>query len=96
MYVLICVFWGVCAGGDVRAVCMGAVSDAICFFSLENTLFNLLAGDRGPTVVSIWNGIVMGAWPETPAAAAAATAAAASAAAEARVEYASLNRYVLR
>lgn len=52
-------------GGDVRAVSMGGSSLAIAVFSLEHILFRMLSLEKGPTVISVWNGLVMGG-PQSP------------------------------
>ncbi|KAL8448549.1 hypothetical protein Emed_003729 [Eimeria media] len=49
-----------CAGGDVREVCLGGSSHAISFFSCEYQLDLALAEEKGPVVVSVWDGIVFG------------------------------------
>ncbi|CDJ62419.1 3-hydroxyisobutyryl-CoA hydrolase, mitochondrial precursor, putative [Eimeria necatrix] len=49
-----------CAGGDVRALAAGDREFTISFFCKEYQLDFLLAQQKGPTVVSLWDGIVFG------------------------------------
>lgn len=52
--------WCVCSGGDVRALAAGDREFTISFFCKEYQLDFLLAQQKGPTVVSLWDGIVFG------------------------------------
>lgn len=52
--------WCVFTGGDVRALAAGGREFTISFFCKEYQLDFLLAQQKGPTVVSFWDGIVFG------------------------------------